>query len=48
MGNYWEVTGQNECFPFLGNNCVSSNAILGNFLESHKQDFHRNGKLFVI
>ena len=33
MGNYWEVTGQN-----LGNNCVSCNTILGNFLESHKQE----------
>ena len=38
MGNYWEVTGQNKCFPVLRNNCVSSNVILGNFLESHKQE----------
>ena len=45
MGNYWEVTGQNKCFPILGNNCVSFNARQGNFLESHRQEcFKEMGK----
>ena len=34
----WEIIGRYVTGQNLGNNCVSCNAILRNFLESHKQE----------
>ena len=44
----WEIIGklkwQSSCFPNLGNNCVFCTPILGTFLESQRENCHRNGK----